>query len=142
LVEPPGFHLREIVVETQAEANELLTELLGGADFAEVAKEKSISSSSANGGDIGFIRQIPFPEMAEIVAALSEGEVSEVVKGPDGFYIVKLEEKSKERSLPLEEIKEDLKANILLSKQQETIIEHINKLKDQFTVEVNEKLLK
>ena len=80
--------------------------------------------------------------MAEIVAALSEGEVSEVVKGPDGFYIVKLEEKSKERSLPLEEIKEDLKANILLSKQQETIIEHINKLKDQFTVEVNEKLLK
>ena len=51
-----SINLRQIVVATQAEADDIRAQIEGGADFATIAKEKSLDTQSApNGGEIGWV---------------------------------------------------------------------------------------
>ena len=141
LVGPEEWHVREIVASTKAQATSVLAEVLGGADFAETARVKSTGKSAANGGDLGFITQEPFPQMGEALLPLAAGEVSDVFEGPEGFYIVKLEEKKPGVPLVYEEIKDDIIQSQTLQKQQQVILDHLNELKQKTAVEVNAQLL-
>lgn len=141
LVEPAQWHLRSVVVDSQLKADELSTQLLQGADFVEIAKQNSIGDNAAQGGDLGFISEAPFPEMQNAVAALNAGEISSVFKGPQGFYIVKVEEKKDGAPIPFEEIKGDIIKNQLMLKQQQAILDYVEKLKGQTKVEIREDLL-
>ena len=54
ITRPEQICLRHILVEDETTANELITQLNNGADFATLAREKSIDSKTAqNGGDMG-----------------------------------------------------------------------------------------
>ena len=141
LVEPAQWHLCSIIADSQLKANELSTQLLQGADFAEIAKQNSIGDNAAQGGDLGFISEAPFPEMQNAVASLNAGEISSVFKGPQGFYIVKVEEKKDGAPIPFEEIKKDIIENQLMLKQQQVILDYVEKLKGQTKVEIREDLL-
>ena len=141
LVEPTQWHVRSIVVDSQLKANELSTQLLQGADFAEIAKQNSIGDNAAQGGDMGFISEAPFPDMQNVLAPLNAGETSSVFKGPQGFYIVKVEEKKGGNSIPFENIKKDIIDNQLMLKQQQAILDHVEKLKGETKVETREDLL-
>ena len=142
LVNLPEWHIRELVLENQDKAKELLIEILKGADFGETAKQNSISKSAPNGGDLGFISEALFPQMRNALLPLAVGEVSSVFQGPDGFYIVKVEEKRGGEPIPFDEIKGDILQSLTAQKQQQAIIDHLNKLKEEIAVEVNENLLK
>lgn len=52
---PTGRYLNVILVQTQAEADALATQLHAGADFAQVASESSIDASAAQGGALGCV---------------------------------------------------------------------------------------
>ncbi len=141
LVGPIDWRVREIVVETQLEANEILVEALKGAAFDELAKLYSLGKTAGDGGDLGFLTEEPFPEMVNMLLNLEEGDVSSVFEGPEGFYIIKLEEKKGGETIPFEEIKDQIMQNRLLFKQQQAILDHIEKLRQSTKVEVKESLL-
>ena len=141
LVTPAQWHVRSIVVDSQLRANEVSTQILQGVDFAEAAKQNSIGDNAAQGGDLGFIAEAPFPEMQNAIAPLNAGEVSSAFKGPQGYYIVKVEEKKGGAPIPFEEIKKDIIDNQLMQKQQQAILDHVEKLKGQTKVETREDLL-
>lgn len=141
IVEPLEFRLREIVLETQLQANEVAVEALKGVDFAQLAQQHSKSKSASQGGDLGFLSSAPFPEMAEATRSLEAGGISTVFKGPDGFYIVKIEEKKGGKEIPFETVKDEITQGLTQEKQQQAIINYINELKQKSSVEVNEKLL-
>ncbi|MDO8580469.1 MAG: peptidyl-prolyl cis-trans isomerase [Candidatus Omnitrophota bacterium] len=146
IVEPTDWHLREIAFSDQLKANEVLTEILKGTtDFAEMAKTYSTSPSAPNGGDLGWVRnveELPFPELAQPLLTLKAGEVSGVLKHEDKYYIVKVEEIKGGEAIPFEKVKDQITSNQLLRKQQEILINYINKLREGVAVEVNESLLK
>lgn len=142
LISPPQFRVSELVVDSQSQANELLIEILKGADFGEMAKAHSISDSAPRGGDLGILEEEPFPQMVGALLSLEEGDVSSVFKGPDGYYIIKLQEKTGGDTISFEEIKEEIIQNRTLFKQQEVILDRISKIKETIDVEVNESLLK
>jgi len=141
LKQPEQWRVREIVVKTQIEANELLVEILKGSDFAQQATLHSISESASKGGDLGFLEQEPFAEMANELVKLKKGEVSGVFKGPDGYYIVKLEDVKGGEQIPYDEIKQDIIQNRTIIKQQQVILDYIKKLEGEIKVEINEGLL-
>ncbi|OGX38395.1 MAG: hypothetical protein A3G91_03285 [Omnitrophica WOR_2 bacterium RIFCSPLOWO2_12_FULL_50_9] len=141
LVEPPQWRVRAVIVDSQLKANELMVELLKGADFAEMAKQHSMGSSAAQGGDLGFITEAPFPEMVSALLPLNPGDLSSVFHGPDGYYIVKLEEKKEGKPIAFEEIKEEIIQDQMLRKQQKAILDHIEQLKKITTVEIKEERL-
>lgn len=142
LHEPSQWHVRAIVVDSQLKANEILVEVLKGVDFAEMARQHSMGENAANGGDLGFISEAPFPQMANALLSLEAGQISSVFKGPDGFYIVKVEEKKGGEPIAFEDIKEEIIQNQTLLKQQQVILEHVEQLKQKAKIEINEGLLK
>jgi peptidyl-prolyl cis-trans isomerase C len=74
---PLEFKARHILVQSQGEAIEIIGELDGGADFQELAKEKSTGPSGPNGGDLGWFapNQMVAP-FANAVSAMEDGEYS------------------------------------------------------------------
>jgi len=81
-----------ILVETEEEAQGILDELDAGADFAELARERSTDTGSgALGGDLGWFghgRMVePFDEAA---FALEIGETSGIVESQFGYHIILL----------------------------------------------------
>ena len=66
--------------------------ILGGADFAEQARQYSADAgSAADGGALGFTAGESFPaEFEEALAALGDGEVSQVVETEAGLHLIKL----------------------------------------------------
>ncbi len=84
-----------ILVKTKAEAEAILKELQGGADFATIAKAKSIDTGSgAQGGDLGYFSKdqmvAPFSEAA---FATPIGQLSGIVESEFGFHILKVIDK-------------------------------------------------
>ncbi len=139
-VESAEWHIREIVVPTQQEAKDILIEILKGADFAETAKTHSKSKSASQGGDLGFLKELPAP-YASAVATLNAGDISSVFKGPEGYCVVKLEEKRGGEPLEFPDVKADIITGLTQLKQQQAILGHIEQLRQKTPVQVNEGLL-
>ena len=71
-------------------AQECLTKLRSGVDFAELVAEYSDEPGAAErGGDLGvFRRDVMIQAFSDAAFALKVGEISEVVETPYGFHII------------------------------------------------------
>jgi len=81
-----------VLVDTQAEADEVLAALADGADFAEVAAERSTDVGSAErGGDLGPAPRGSYVEpFEEAVWATPVGEVVGPIETQFGFHVVEV----------------------------------------------------
>ncbi len=88
-------HARHILVASEDDAKAVITELEGGANFEELAKEKSTGPSGPQGGDLGYFRQGQMvPEFNDAAFAMEVGSTSpEPVKTQFGFHVIKVEDK-------------------------------------------------
>lgn len=115
---PSAFHLSQIIVKTEAEAEKSLKELSQGSSFSTMAMERSIDEFSANdGGDIGYITEDDdrYPLDYVLTAkTLKAGEWSKPVKVEQGYAIIKLEGKIKGESYSYQEVKEEIRRQIAL----------------------------
>lgn len=96
-----------ILVDTEEEANEIIAQLDGGADFAALAQEKSTDTgSAANGGELGYFA-VNGVTTSKMVDAFSQGaqalEVGEYSKTPVqsefGYHIILVEDKQSDVNL-------------------------------------------
>jgi parvulin-like peptidyl-prolyl isomerase len=88
-----GRFVSHILVDTQAEADALLVELDGGADFAELAAESSTDGSAAQGGFLGCYEPGSFvQEFDDATAAAEPGEVTQPVQTEFGFHLILVDE--------------------------------------------------
>ena len=143
LKEPQEIRVREIVSPTEQEAKDILIQLLQGVDFATLAKEKSKAVSSKDGGDLGFIVKGKKFSQFDAVAfsdSLEVGKVSNYFRGPDGYYILKLEDKRGGKQKSLSEMWEDIKRVLTFIKQQQKIEDLVSKLSrdPRFKIEIYE----
>lgn len=103
------FNASHILVETEEEAAALVTELEGGADFAELAKEKSTGPSGPGGGELGWFGTgamvAPFEEA---VLAIEVGAISAPVQTQFGWHVIKLNETRIKDAPPLEDVRAQL----------------------------------
>lgn len=140
LREPEKRQIREIVVSTEQEGKDILIQLLQGADFATIAKDRSKAASAKNGGDLGFIipgkKFVQFDSIA--FGTLEAGKVSSVFKGPDGYYIVKMEAKSGGEQKTLAQLWDDIKRMLIFLKQQQNIEDLVSKLSREARIEIYE----
>ena len=106
----PEVHARHILVEEETKAQELITKLDEGADFAELAKEHSIGPSGAQGGDLNyFTKGQMVPAFAEAAFSMDKGSHSkDPVQTEFGWHVIEILDR---RELPppaFEEVEEQL----------------------------------
>ena len=86
-------HARHILVDTQQEAQSLLNQLKGGADFVALAQAYSQDlSTKETGGDLGFFPRgiLVAPEVEDVAFSLEPGEISEVVTSALGYHVLQV----------------------------------------------------
>jgi peptidyl-prolyl cis-trans isomerase C len=145
LKEPEERNIREILLPNEQDARDVLILLLQGTDFATLAKERSKAPSAKDGGDLGFISRDKKFKQFDAVAfsdSLEVGKTSSIFKGPDGYYIIKLEAKRGGKQKSLSDMWDDLKAGLTFVKQQQALDDMINKLNAKAKIDINEGQIK
>ncbi len=90
----PELLVRQILVKNLSTANEVIELLDNGSDFAEIAKEKSISSNAQSGGLLNWRKAVDMPELFEkALVNQSIGFISEPLESGSGYHILQLEDK-------------------------------------------------
>ncbi|TWC33190.1 periplasmic chaperone for outer membrane proteins SurA [Pseudomonas sp. SJZ079] len=94
LIPVPEGASPETIQAADRQVQELYTQLKQGADFAQLAIARSASETALEGGEMGWRKaaQLP-PPFDAMIGALSVGEVTEPVRTPGGFIMLKLLEK-------------------------------------------------
>ena len=118
-------------------ASQVLQEARNGGDFGDLARRYSEDATAANGGDLGVIKRgQALPEFEEVIFALREGDVSEVVRTPNGLHIVKIDAftKGSEQSFP--EIKAEIERRLLQEKIEQRFQDWTNELRDRAFIEI------
>jgi peptidyl-prolyl cis-trans isomerase C len=107
------YNASHILVETLEEAQAIKEELINGADFAEMAREKSTGPSGPGGGSLGwFGKGMMVPPFEEAVIALSPGDVSDPVQTQFGWHVILLNDVRKTEVPSLEDVREELDLQI------------------------------
>jgi peptidyl-prolyl cis-trans isomerase C len=114
------FKARHILVNTQGEATTLITELEGGADFAELAQQNSTGPSASSGGDLGwFPPDRMVTEFSTAVQQLQNGEFTkEPVQTQFGWHVILREDSREATPPPFESVSDALKQQIEQQKLQ------------------------
>ena len=106
---------RHILVKDKAEAEAVISELQGGADFAELAKKRSTGPSGPNGGDLGYFpRGAMVPAFESAAFALEAGSFTQTpVQTQFGWHIILVEEKRIAEAPTIEELAPQLRQNLI-----------------------------
>ena len=87
---PEQVDARQILVSTQAQAEDIIKQLNSGADFATLAEKYSIDPGAKNGGELGwFSKDEMVPEFADAAFALKKGEYTKTpVHTQFGWHVI------------------------------------------------------
>ncbi len=99
-------------------------EIDNGADFVEMAKKYSDCSSAEKGGDISFFQRkgSMVEEFAKVAFSMKVGEVSEPVKTPFGYHIIKVTDREEGKDVSYEDVA-DMVDFVYMQIKKETLLE-------------------
>ncbi len=122
----PEFNASHILVKTEDEAKAIIEQLNAGADFADLAKEKSTGPSGPSGGELGWfgLGQMVAP-FEDAVKTMDVGAISAPVQTQFGWHVLKLNDK---RDKPVPTL-EETRVAIMDSLRQEAVKAEVAKTK-------------
>ncbi len=139
---PVEVRISHILLSSEEEAKEVLGKLKKGGKFADLAKKYSRDPTTKNnGGELkGWqTRQTRgLTSLVDAVLPLKVGQVSDVVKSPFGFHIIKLLEKKEGKTATYEEVKSRIQRRLQSEKQEEFIENLVKKILEKNPVVIND----
>jgi len=106
VLNPDVFNLSHILIQNSSSASpseieenykksiEIYKILLSNKSFEEVAKKYSSDSTAKSGGNIGWKKEHDLPQLFnDQIAKINVGEITKPFKSPNGFHILKINEK-------------------------------------------------
>ncbi len=105
---------RHVLVKDEATAKDVIKQLEGGADFAEMAKKYSIDATKERGGELSFFsKQDVVPEFGEAAFAMNVNDVSKApVKSDFGYHVIQVLEKRQRPPADYEQAKPYIAAQL------------------------------
>lgn len=133
-------HAQHVLLKDEAEAKEVYQKAKAGEDFETLAKKYSKDpSAQTNGGDLGFFtRTRMVPQFADKAFSMQKGEISEPVKSPFGWHVIKVIDKRPGKPVKFDDIKDQVRQDF----QNESINDLIASLKKSNKVVIHEEKLK
>jgi len=128
------YQVRHILVEDEAQAKEIIAQLEGGADFAELAKAHSTDTGSKDrGGDLGWASPERYVEpFSNAMVNLQKGQRSAVpVKSNFGYHVIEVIDVRPRPFPPYEQVEEQLRKEMLTTARDALI----TRLRDEAKIE-------
>lgn len=121
--------------EAMAKIRTVRVELVGGADFADVARRDSEGLHASDGGvwdwlTVGSVRE-RFEPAVEALFALDQGELSRVIEGGDGFFVVRCDEIDKAETPDFETLQPQLTNRLFRSQYNRLVMERVEELRQK-----------
>ncbi len=149
-VEPEAIHARHILIEVPQKATKeqeaaalkkaekIRERALKGEDFASLARKYSADIGTKDrGGDLGFFTRGQMIEEFEKAAfALKPGEVSKPIRTSFGYHIIKVEEKRPARQKSFQEVKDQIKEELLQKRQEEALAAALKELEKKHPIKI------
>jgi len=117
------------------QVDDVLQKLRGGVDFAKTAKEVSEGIRANDGGafpwsDPENIR----PELRPSLYSVQTGQISDLIETDEEFYIIKIEERREEGYVAIDDVRDQIEADLLAIEEQHLHKELIDRLAERHLV--------
>lgn len=145
--EPPTVTMREILVrvpeglggagvaaddQARLDAEEARLRVLDGEDFALVAVAVSDAASKANGGLIGPIDlSLLSGTLRDVLADLEVGDVTEPLRTPLGYQVLRLEARTQPEPRPFEEVRDRISENVFNDRRLAEYARYLDRLRSE-----------
>ena len=115
----------------KAEAEAVRQQLIAGADFAEMALEKSTCPSKERGGDLGsFTRGRMVPEFEEAAFSQEIGAVGPVIETRFGYHIIEVTDRQPAGTQRLDEVRERIRDHLTSQARNEAFMTYVRGLRE------------
>ncbi|MCX8092706.1 MAG: peptidylprolyl isomerase [Candidatus Goldbacteria bacterium] len=134
---PKKIKARQIVLNDEEKAKEVIGFVRQGQDFAELARKYSITSESESGGDLGYFGKNDLPSfITDVVFNMKKGDVSGLVKSPYGWHIFKCEDIIEARTPKFEEVRDEVYKKYFEQKKDEYIETWLEDIRKKSKIEI------
>ncbi len=134
--------MKQIVIKTRDEAQNIISQLKKGASFEELAQLYSESPEKKNGGDLGFLPEDSIDEFfTRECRKLKEGEISQIIESSEGYRIYKMVKRTPEKELSFEDIKKKIYIKLLDDYREREKNSLLRKLRTEHRITINEQML-
>ncbi len=137
-------HEKDYITEEQVKAKEILVKDLPSAvalrekiiseslKFDSVAKEVSLAPTKDRGGELGWVKRKTYPKEIEgVLFKLKPKEISQPVKGKDGYFLFLIEEKKEYQRRRYKDVASEIEARLRQEKMQKLLEEKLRTLKEK-----------
>ena len=117
LFKVPGGAAPDVAAKAESKARDVLKRARSGADFADLARKYSEDSTAQAGGDLKcFARGQMVKDFEDAAFSLPEGGLSDLVRSPFGFHIIKVTGIRPPHTTPIEEARDTLRQEMQLER--------------------------
>ena len=135
LIEPesgPGIDPNRAETEARLQAEKCLGLIRSGADFKAVAAAYSDCVSGRWGGDLRYFKKGDMdPAFEKAAFALQPDQVSDIVRTPDGFHLIKVTERQEAVDLSYQEVHEEIKWELIDKRRSEIVEDYCTELREK-----------
>ena len=138
------YNIRLILVESYRKGRAVRNELMGGTDFAELARKHSIDESKDDGGELGWITLDRLPsDLAARIPRLTLDSPSSPIRTSVGYYIVEpLGVRKKGQLQTLDEVRDVIMMRLQIIKKEQNYRRLVNRLSENTEFSTNWNVLK
>ncbi len=139
---PIRYKLQQITSNTRMEAENIKRELMNGADFSWMAKNKSIDKNSFAGGMVGWQGKHQMPsELQDIIEDLEPGLISDITRSGDLFRIYRVQEKTESKVEDFDRVSPDIYRRVFAVKYEELYESYLTKLRSEADIVINDEVI-
>lgn len=143
---PEEYQLSQILVRiqnpddvgtAQGRAEAIVAALKQGDNFEDLALRFSEGPNAARGGRLGLVRQGELlPAIEQALAPLPIGGITNIIEGPDGFHIIRVDDKKPRQFRPYEEVRAEIKALVFQQKSEDQYQTWMADLKNKAFIDI------
>jgi peptidyl-prolyl cis-trans isomerase SurA len=142
--------LREIFISTEGKdeasvaaaekkAKDLVARARKNENFGNMARDNSDAETARNYGELpAFKRGILKKDIEDIVFTQAKGYVTEPIKQPNGFLILKVEEHSQQGLQPFESVENEIMEKLYMPRMQPAVRTYLTRLREQAFLEIRQ----
>jgi len=133
----PQNAAREETAAVQKEARAILERARKGEDFSELAGKYSQGPEAKEGGLLGYFKHRELmPELEEVGFKLRTGEISDLVRSPGGFHILRVLERKGGEPRPFAEVQFKIREELTEAEAQKKFEQWLKELKSKAYIEI------